>query len=54
MKTGSKEVLITEFRVVFDDLEVAQEHQHLKIALGYSNVSITQIDGNFAVNWDRK
>jgi hypothetical protein len=54
MKTGKKEVLITEFRVIFDDLEVAQEHQHLKITLGYSNVSITQIDGNFAVNWDRK
>jgi hypothetical protein len=54
MEKGSKEVMITEFRVVFTDLEVAREHQHLKKRLGYKNVSLTQIDEWFAVNWDRK
>jgi hypothetical protein len=54
MKTGSKEVMITEFRVVFKDLETAQDTHHLKTFLGYKNVSITKIDEHFAVNWDRK
>jgi hypothetical protein len=51
---GDKDMMITEFRVVFKDLEIALEHLELKTNCGYPNVSLTQIDEYYAVNWDRK
>jgi hypothetical protein len=54
MKIGNRNIMITEFRVDFSDLKIAEEHCNLKIKLGYKNVSLTKIDERFAVNWDRK
>ena len=54
MKTGQKDVMIQEFRVAFNDLEVAKEHADLKNRLGYKNVSVSLVDKFYCVNWDRK
>jgi hypothetical protein len=50
-KTGQ----ITEFRITYKTLVVANEMYKAKVHFGYNNVSLTQRnDGQWAVNWDKK
>ena len=49
-KTGQ----ITEFRITYKTFVVANEMYKAKVYFGYKNVSITERNGNYCVNWDAK
>ncbi len=46
--------MIAEFRIAFKDLNTAKEIMKSKESFGYRNVSLTEVDNFYCVNFDRK